>query len=100
MCSKVSLSGIRSSDRTSNNLPQEAFPDPSKNGQEIWNAAPLWPGLDPTQNIGYDTMAGAIKTAFDALNFKVSKKTHAFRVYAARLCDDAGLDDAARISLL
>lgn len=68
------------------------FPDPED--KRAWFSCPLWWGRDPTQSISYDQHRDRLAGYFSELGFHFIKKTHAFRVLAARSLDMAGVDDS------
>jgi hypothetical protein len=70
-----------------------ADPFPSMEDEEAWYNTALWKGNNPTTNISYDAQNKALNNAFEELNFMIRKVTHAFRVLAARVMDEDGIDD-------
>jgi hypothetical protein len=68
----------------------EAFPMP---GEPAWLATAMWPAHDPRHNITYDAQAKAVKAYLLERNIFISKVTHAFRIYGARVLDEAGISD-------
>ena len=73
------------------NVDQVTFPDPRD--RAAWLSEALWPAWDRTQNIQYQQMASNLRTVLDEEEIFIKKLTHAFRVYGARLMDEAGCDD-------
>lgn len=70
----------------------EGEPFPSLLTPEAWHILSLWRGLG-AGNIGYEAQNKALAAAFAACGIIIKKSTHAFRVLAARVMDEAGIDD-------
>jgi len=75
----------------------EPFPDPRDLSR--WNHTPVWPGNDPTANLGYQHQHQAITDLLGELKIVIKKKTHAFRVLSARTLDESGIDDRVRYDI-
>lgn len=71
-------------------------PFPSLLDADAWYNLMLWRGLG-VGNMGYEAQNKALAAAFLALEITINKNTHAFRVLAARVMDEAGVDDAVGV---
>jgi hypothetical protein len=69
-------------------------PVPDMCSQE-WVAAPIWPS-DRGGALTYNGHAARVIQLLKAAGVSKDKVTHAPRVFAARLADEAGLDDQVR----
>lgn len=76
---------------------------PSLEDEEAWYYLPLWRGSGSRRkgdddgelgNIGYDAQNKALEAAFRELGIFINKVTHAFRMLAARVMDEDGIDDS------
>ncbi len=70
----------------------EPFADPRN--YKAWQLMALWTLLgDPTQNVSYETMRKRFSAIFKDMDILCRKVTHALRVLATRVGDEAGLSD-------
>ena len=77
-------------------LDSEPFPDPED--AQGWVNTPMWPANDPSRNVSYQQQADYINDVLrKKLGIHVRKSTHIFRVLAARLLDEAGIDDTVSV---
>jgi Centromere DNA-binding protein complex CBF3 subunit, domain 2 len=83
-------------------------PFPSLLDSDAWYYLPLWRSSGGNSsssssdgsvgNISYEAQNKVLLAAFTALDITVNKTTHAFRVLAARVMDEAGVDDTVSTS--
>jgi hypothetical protein len=78
-------------------LDGEAFPDPAD--RHTWVHTALWTGQDPQASVEYTTCVRNFAGYLEDAEVVIKKKMHAFRVYAARLMDEAGVDDEVSCGL-
>lgn len=71
-------------------LEAEIFPDPTS---DKWLDIMLWPGIYADGAMSYQNHLKRVNELYDKLNIAIIKKTHAPRVFAARIADAAGLPD-------